>query len=479
MTATTPVDGQPVPGELAIVLHTHMPYVEGFGTWPFGEEWLWEAMAVSYLPLLDVLRGGAPLTISMTPVLADQLAGDVAERFETFLRGVRRDTHAEDAAELRAAGEEALAAEVQRSAGDYEWALRRFGEVDRDLLGALAPFVAWTSSATHAVLPLLATDAGVRLQVLSGLRTHRARISERWRGGFWLPECAHATWLHETLADAGVHASCVELTDRLGLGSVDHLSPIATESGLTLVPVDRATIDLVWGARGYPSRPPYRDSHRRTRHWYHPWANDGQPYDHAAALAAARDDARDFVSRVRERLLAAAPQLPDGGLLVCALDTELLGHWWYEGIAWLEAVLAEAERQGVALSHLDDALTRHPGRAAPDRVLDGVSSWGSDRTLSTWEGPRVADLAWATRRAELEAVAGARRIGRAGARHLLALQSSDWAFLVSRELAPSYGRERLEGHLAALGAGLRGQPVDEEPLRELARHVDVAALLAP
>src|ERR1035437_6811860 len=32
-------------GELAIVLHTHMPYVEGFGIWPFGEEWLWEEVA--------------------------------------------------------------------------------------------------------------------------------------------------------------------------------------------------------------------------------------------------------------------------------------------------------------------------------------------------------------------------------------------------------------------------------------------------
>ena len=40
--------------KLSIVLHTHMPYVEGFGTWPFGEEWLWEAMATCYLPLLDV-----------------------------------------------------------------------------------------------------------------------------------------------------------------------------------------------------------------------------------------------------------------------------------------------------------------------------------------------------------------------------------------------------------------------------------------
>ncbi len=70
-------------GELAIVLHTHMPYVEGgaewppedgsvrepegFGTWPFGEEWLWEAIATSYLPLLDQVLGRAPITLSLTP----------------------------------------------------------------------------------------------------------------------------------------------------------------------------------------------------------------------------------------------------------------------------------------------------------------------------------------------------------------------------------------------------------------------------
>ena len=42
-------------GDLVLVLHSHMPYVEGFGTWPFGEEWLWEAVATVYLPLLEVL----------------------------------------------------------------------------------------------------------------------------------------------------------------------------------------------------------------------------------------------------------------------------------------------------------------------------------------------------------------------------------------------------------------------------------------
>src|SRR5262249_23470685 len=69
-------------GDLSIVLHTHMPYVEGYGTWPFGEEWLWEAIVTSYLPVLEVLDDHeVTVTVSLTPVLADQLeAPGVDER---------------------------------------------------------------------------------------------------------------------------------------------------------------------------------------------------------------------------------------------------------------------------------------------------------------------------------------------------------------------------------------------------------------
>ena len=70
-------------GDLAVVLHTHMPYVEGFGTYPFGEEWLFDAYARSHLPVLEVARD---LTMSVTPVLADQLeAPGVADRMGRFL----------------------------------------------------------------------------------------------------------------------------------------------------------------------------------------------------------------------------------------------------------------------------------------------------------------------------------------------------------------------------------------------------------
>ena len=108
-------------GSLCLLLHSHMPYVEGFGTWPFGEEWLFEAVAASYLPLLDVLAD-TPVTLTITPVLADQLDamrdGGAGDRFERFARELRSLTHAEDAKQLEVAGDVELAAELRRAAGD-------------------------------------------------------------------------------------------------------------------------------------------------------------------------------------------------------------------------------------------------------------------------------------------------------------------------------------------------------------------------
>ena len=327
---------------LALVLHTHMPYVEGFGTWPFGEEWLFEAMATSYLPLLDVLeRPDAPITLSLTPVLCDQLeAPGVAERFVAFLRDVRAETHRQDIEGCRAGAPE-LVPELEASARDYAWADGRFEATGRDLLGTLAPHASWTSAATHAVLPLLATDAGVELQVATGIASHRRRFGD-WRGGFWLPECAHDPELDPGLAALGVEAVCADLTDVVGSGAPEHLRPLRGAHGPTVVPVDRAVIELVWSDGGYPAHGTYRDYHHHTVHHHRPWGNDGARYDRAAARALAREHARDFVARVGRRLDEGSAALGAAALCVCALDTELLGHWWHEGVAWLDAVMDEA-----------------------------------------------------------------------------------------------------------------------------------------
>ncbi len=446
-------------GEFALVLHTHMPYVEGFGTWPFGEEWLWEAIATSYLPLLDVL-GRAPITLSLTPVLCDQLEEPGAiDRCLDFLLQIRPESHRRDIAAFSGSGDDHLVAELERSADEYAGAAVRLAQLPGGgLLGALGEHASWTSAATHAVLPLLATDSGITLQVESGVAAHRRRFGG-WDGGFWLPECAHASWLHPLLEQSGVRCACVELTRRFGPGDRRHLRPIQTDSGAVLWPIDRGTIGLVWSERGYPAGPAYRNYHALTPHHHRVWANDGGAYDHERAREQARTDARNFVASVVERL-------SDGGVCVCALDTELLGHWWYEGIWWLSEVIGEAARSGLRLAALDDELLeRHPPTSAPSDL--GVSSWGEGEDLRTWSGPRAAEFAWRARRAEL-AIAAAPAPPPRALRELLALQASDWAFLAHRDLAGPYPGERAAEHEAALRGALRDRDGCEPGLRNLA-----------
>jgi 1,4-alpha-glucan branching enzyme len=476
-------------GSLAIVLHSHMPYVEGFGTWPFGEEWLWEALASVYLPLLEVLRG-QPVTLGLTPVLCDQLetlTGDPGERFTTFLRDIRALIHDEDARGLEEGGEPGLAGEVRRAAGDYAAADEAFTELRGDVLTALKnlPGVElWTSAATHAVLPLVATEPGRQLQIGAGIAAHERRFGD-WSGGFWLPECAYEPGLERELAELGTRCFCVDQTDARGLGSLDQLEPVATGAGPVAVPIDWQTVELIWGPDGYPGDAGYRDYHGRTIHDLKPWNNGGGAYDHNRALELAAQHARQFVDHVGRRLDAYRAERGRHGLLCCALDTELIGHWWYEGPAFLGEVLRLSPESGVELVTLPHALdTLEP---VAERRLE-PSSWGKGKDLSTWDSPRVAELAFAARAAELKTVAAAARATKGpalerAARELLALQASDWAFIDAYELAADYPRQRVDGHLAGLHAALAAladsRSVPEPELRNLAPELDLSPLVAP
>jgi 1,4-alpha-glucan branching enzyme len=474
-------------GSLCLLLHSHMPYVEGFGTWPFGEEWLFEAVASSYIPLLDVIDG-APVTVTLTPVLADQLetmrSGTAGDRFVGFLRDVRALIHAEDAKELEAAGERELASELRRAAGDYERADAVFEQSGRDLLGAFAALDGvelWTSAATHAVLPLLATRVGTALQVAAGIASHGRRFGS-WSGGFWLPECAYGPGLEDDLAAFGVQIVCVDQTDVHGRGALEQLEPVAAGEWVTAVPIDWQTVALVWDMEeGYPGADAYRDYHGLTRYHLRPWNVGGKPYRHDAALAQAREHARDFVASVAERLDGYAAERGRAGLVCCALDTELLGHWWYEGPAWLAAVIDEARAAGVELRTVSDALAV---TQPVEREL-AAATWGTPKTLRTWDSPAVAEIAFAQRRAEVAVVAAATRLGRSArleraARELLALQSSDWAFQVTYDQARPYAFERARHHAAAVDAALaRDRPEPEAAVRGLQPELDLSPLVLP
>jgi 1,4-alpha-glucan branching enzyme len=463
-------------GDLAIVLHSHMPYVEGFGTYPFGEEWLFDAVIRSYLPVLEVARD---LTLTVTPVLADQLEdAGTRERLRRFLVDWRIGAAEADLAEVPVECRAACEAELAR----YRRALELLDEAGGD---PLAPFqraaaegrvALATSSATHAVLPLLASREGLRLQLDAGIRSHRRRFG--WDGGIWLPECAYAPGLEWSLAEHGARWFCVDQSAHEA--PLEALTPVATEAGPAALPIDWEAVGWLWSLDGYPSDPAHAQFDGKSLRGIRLWKVGGGAYDPAAAAAAARRQAEEFLAAVAARLARFAAERDRRGLLVFAIDTELLGHWWSEGPIWLRAVLEGAEAAGVRLSTVPRALTEHEPVARPL----AASSWGEDKDLHTWDSRAVADLAWGARRLELRllrAISGGLRGAAAelAARELLAAQASDWAFLDKRGQAGDYAYQRATDHARSMLEAIDSRPATDPRMRSLAPDLSIAPLLEP
>lgn len=463
-------------GDIAIVLHSHMPYVEGFGTYPFGEEWLFDAVVRSHLPVLSV---AADVTLSVTPVLADQLeAPGVGERLIEFTREYRVGSAELDARDV----EPELVAGCEAEAERYRAALAELERLGGNALGAFADargegrVELLGSAATHAVLPLVATREGRLLQIDAGLNSHRRRFGEP--RGFWLPECAYDPGLEDLLPGFGVEHFCVDRSryERPG----ESMRPIRAGSTVAF-PIDWEAISWVWSMQGYPSDPLYADFHRKSLRGCRPWSIGGGAYDPVAAAGRAREQAHEFAAAVAARLAAYRDAGNDPGLITFAIDTELLGHWWWEGPIWFAEALRALPEAGVRLLTLSSARAEHEPAALELRR----SSWGEEKDLRTWDSPAVADLAWGARGIELRVL---REIGagklrgdalRRAARELLAVQSSDWAFLDYTRQAGDYPLERALAHSLAAFEAIESDGEIEPGLRNLAPDLSTAPLLEP
>lgn len=470
------VGGAPGIGDLALVLHSHMPYVEGFGTYPFGEEWLFDAVIRSYLPVLEVAQD---LTMTVTPVLADQLEdAGVRERLRRFLVEWRIGAAEADLGEVPPECREACEAELAR----YRRALQLLDDVDGDPLRLFQDAQAEGrielagSSATHAVLPLLATRPGLRLQIDAGIRSHRRRFG--WDGGFWLPECAYAPGLEWGLSEYGVRWFCVDQSDHGD--PLEALTPVATEAGSVALPIDWETVSRLWSLSGYPSDPAHAQFAGKSLRGVRLWKVGGGAYDPDAAAEVARRQAGEFLEAVVARLREFSKSHGRRGLLVFAIDTELIGHWWSEGPIWLREVLAGAEAAGVRLQTASQALAEHEPVARPLVA----STWGENKDLSTWDSPPVADLASGLRRLELRLLRalsnGLRGAGALRAvRELLAAQASDWAFLDKRGQAGDYAFKRATFHAEAAFEAIDSATNIDPSMRSLAPDLSLAPLLEP
>ena len=189
-------------GFLTFTLHAHLPYVVNHGTWPHGMEWLHEAAAETYLPLLRVLsnleRDGIPscFNINLSPILLEQLSHPVfIAEFPNYL--TRKIVAArEDEAYFIQAGEAHLAETARFWHRFFSTALNDFNALGGDIVAGFRHFndsgliEIITCGATHGYMPLLGTDESVRAQVRTAVSTHIRHIGKHPKG-IWAPECGY------------------------------------------------------------------------------------------------------------------------------------------------------------------------------------------------------------------------------------------------------------------------------------------------
>jgi 1,4-alpha-glucan branching enzyme len=528
-------------GVFLLVLHSHLPYVRGAGRWPHGEEWVHEAILGTYLPLLialtDLHQEGVPfrLTIGLTPTLLEQLAHpEIASRFLEYVADqvTRADAEARDAA---SEGRRRLA---ERYAHTYRDLLRAFSErFSNDLPAAFASLARaghleiLASAATHGYLPLL-DEASVHAQLALGRAVTR-RVLDVEPTGLWLPECAYRPGLERILEDHGVAhfftdaallAAVVGTTDGesenglprsggLAASAVGAASPAADSPGtdraylvgsstVAVVPRDPDVSGQVWSAQvGYPGDGAYREFHRKDersglRYWrvtdIAAGLADKAEYDPAAAAERVRTHAAHFGSVVRAELAAATARSGRPALIAATFDTELFGHWWFEGVDWLALVLRSlADVSATAAESLEAVRPR-------ERVRLREGSWGKRSDHSTWAN---ADTSWMWD--ELGRMSGElsrlrehppdgalrARAARQAVRELLLAQSSDWPFLHTTGQAADYAIERFRSHAVRFQRMVQlahaGTAADESELRSLERADDpfpdasLAAFAAP
>ncbi|WP_063010071.1 1,4-alpha-glucan branching protein domain-containing protein [Nocardia kruczakiae] len=462
-------DSQAVPGRFSLVLHSHLPWLVHHGRWPVGEEWLYQSWAASYLPVARVLRTLAAegrshlLSFGITPVLAAQLDDPhaLAAMHHWLGNWQMRADEASMAGKRELGGyEHALAAEAL---ADFEQRWRHGGSpVWRELIDA-ETIELLGGPLAHPFQPLL--DSRLRdFQLREGLADARHRWGHT-PAGIWAPECGFTPGMEQGYAAAGVTHFMV---DGPALRGDTTLGRPVWDSDVVAFGRDLQVSYRVWSPKsGYPGQAHYRDFH----HYDHETGlkparvtgkqvagPDKAPYDPAAAAAAIERDVADFVATVRERLITESERIGRPALVVAAFDTELFGHWWHEGPQWLEQVLRALPEAGVTVGTLADA--RADGFVgAPVELAD--SSWGSGKDWRVWAGDQVRDLVDLNAeivRAALDTLdkMAAQSDGLRDPvadqllREAILAVSSDWAFMVSKDSAAGYARDRAHQHAHAV-----------------------------
>ena len=430
--ATTRPDGlpskplrpkEPESGFLCLVLHAHLPFVRHPGFDRFLEEdWLFEAILETYLPLLEVLerlaKNDAPfrLTMSFSPTLTAMLQDPVLQG--RFVSHIGRLVELAEKEVARTKPEP----KFHRLAQKYFELFRKYRdryekEYGRDLLGAFrrlqeaGVLETMTCGATHGFLPLMLGNRNLwRGQIEPAVAEHE-RVFGRKPRGIWLPECGFEEGIDEVLAEAGLEYFFVDTHGILHAHPRPRFgvyAPMRTPGGVYALGRDQHSSQQVWSAKaGYPGDPVYREFYRdvgwdleydyvkpylhsdgkRTnlgiKYYRVTGSDEKDPYDFEQATTRAAEHATDFLQKRMQQAKTLKEHFDRRCLTVAPFDAELFGHWWFEGPQWLDFLLRKMhfDQNEVQTTTVPEYLERYP---EVQEAMPSMSSWGHNGFCEYW-----------------------------------------------------------------------------------------------
>ncbi len=477
-------------GNLGLLLNLHLPYTSTEENSKSVERhWLYEAISNTYLPLLRTLRRlekekvSVRLSLVISPTLISMLSSPVAqqqyiEHLEEKLRLIEKENKA------FAKGELGLKSTIDYYKKLYEQNLSDFKTLyKRDILSGFAHLHTTgqaellTTCATHAVLPLF--DGYPRLQQfqISLGRETFFRAFGFYPEGFWLPACAYSPQLDSLLKEEGIRYFYSSAHGVLN-GSVPSIrgvhAPIQTENGLFVFARDRKVSRAIWSSsHGFSADSKYRDFDRdilteRDQGYFDAlksilvrsgtglkyYDNGGEWYNSELAREEAKKHAKKFVKNRLEEIstLEDSPDRPP--YLIGLYDGEIFGHFWLEGIDFLEQIFREVHDSSLSFI----TPTEYLAKGEEAQVLaPSFSSWGRDGFMQNWLNgsnrwiyrhlhrnigqlesilPKFQDCSGLTRRAFSQAI-----------RELLLAQSSDWSLIMFAGPNSHYAEIRIRDHI--------------------------------
>ncbi|MDO9547611.1 MAG: DUF1957 domain-containing protein [Candidatus Marinimicrobia bacterium] len=517
-------------GYFTFVLHSHLPYVINHGEWPHGMDWLYEAAAETYIPLLKefdalVAEGISPkVTFGITPILAEQLA---AEKFKYGLISYldkKIEAAEENKLEFAKLKNEHLEQVSQFWIDFYSSTKDLFTDVyGKNILAGFRNLQddnhleVITCAATHGYFPLLGSDEAIDAQVRVGKETYQRHFG-RVPKGMWLPECAYRPsyeWsspvpeyskkflrkgVEEFLYKYDIQYFIVDkhlIMGGEGKGVyIDRFSSLkqlwaqfeknwkpneeikersiyenylVSSTGTSRAAVaygrhEESALRVWSGEYGYPGDGRYLDFHKKHypgghRFWKVTSAKadlaDKQEYYPEAVEEALENQASHFAGLIQGYIKENYKETGNVGILTAPFDTELFGHWWFEGPRWLGKVLRKLNFVGdVKKVTLGEHLSESPPKVS---VSLPEGSWGqggfhyiwlNEWTQWTWKHIYAAEDRMTTLADKYKNTNDKilKRILNIMARQLLLLESSDWQFLISTWSARDYAEERIAVH---------------------------------